>query len=230
MWQSLYAYNKCWQLPAQQLFPSNAGCDITQISECQREIRAWMKSSWLKGCLEKMLPSLVRGSNQPEGGAACQQQPSGDAQTFSIQRKANILASLRGNSDKKLLLSQWEVVLASFQHDGAAVIQVFGHCSCMFGWRGARWAPAYAMHRSLAASLIPVGTAACCSLWASCNHAFALLSPCSLKKGQSCQADKLGSCTVDHSEKLMFPFSAVPVLHFLSPDILPVLLLKAIHL
>jgi len=74
---------------------------------------------------------------------------------------------------------------------------------------------------------VPMGRKAYCSHWARCKElhiAFFFFCIFSLLfKGQSCQVDVLCSCAVDHSGKLVFPSSAVPISYFISPGILPVL-------
>lgn len=102
MWQCLYACNKCWQLPAQQLFPSNADCCVTQISKCQPELRTWMKRQLAQGlCLEKMFLSLVRGSSslKEEQQVSLNFQVMPKSPAFK-DKACLLLASLRSISDK----------------------------------------------------------------------------------------------------------------------------------
>lgn len=130
----------------------------------------------------------------------------------------------------KIVVSRWEVALASFQSDDATMIQAFSYselgCSSVFWLRTVCRALPYSTHRSLPTGLVPVVRTAYCSHWARCkklNIAYFFCTFSLLLKGQSSQVDALCSCTVDRPGKLMFPFSAVPILYFPSPGILPVL-------
>lgn len=99
-------------------------------------------------------------------------------------------------------------------------------CSSVFWLRALCWVLAYSTCRSLPARSVSVDSTAYCSHWTRCKELNSFGVLCALFvlcKGHSWQVDILCSCIIDHSGKLMFPFSVVPVLYFASPGLSPVL-------